>query len=477
MAGLPRRDTAGAATATHSHQRSHITDSRFHGHMYATDASRRIFCDVCRLQRWLDVEAALAASQADVGMLPRETAEAIARAASVDRLDLDEVALGTRRTGHSLMALLSGLQHACEGDAGQFVHYGATTQDIQDTAQALEMRDCLDDAQRLLVSLVRRLVALAREHTETVMTGRTHARPALPITFGLKVASWIDELLRAHERLERLRSRALVVELFGGVGSMAAFGDSGRLLLDRFATRLGLGTPMVGWHASRDRVTDYVAALAMLAATAARVADEVRTLSRPELGELAPGWHHGKIGSSTMPHKRNPEECEQIVVLARLAAAQVPVSLQAMVVEHERDSRELRTEWSSVADASHYTLTALSILDDVIAELDVDAGAMLANATEAAADLATEQLMLLLVRHVGKQSAYDIVYEAAQAAKGNGHSLRDELLRGEGGHLTAEEIDASFDPAGYVGLAPQLAAEMIEHAEAWLAPRVGGEPS
>lgn len=476
MAGAADSEAATAA-AGHTHQRGHITDSRFHGHMYATEASRRIFCDVCRLQRWLDVEAALAAGQADVGMLPRETADAISLAASVDLLDLDEVAEGTRRTAHSLVALLSGLQHACEGDAGQFVHYGATTQDIQDTAQALEMRDCLDEAQRVVVAIIRQLVALAREHADTVMTGRTHARPALPITFGLKVASWIDELLRAHERLTQLRSRVLVAQLFGGVGSMAAFGESGRALLKRFAARLGLGVPTVSWHASRDRIADYVAAMAVTSASAARIADEIRTLSRPELGELEPGWHHGKIGSSTMPHKRNPEECEQIVVLARLASAQVPISLQAMVVEHERDSRELRTEWSSVADVSHYTLTAIAILDDVIADLSVDSEAMRANAAEVATDLATEQLMLLLVPHVGKQSAYQVVYEAAQEAKSNGRSLREEMLDGEGGHLTPEQIDASFDPAGYVGLATELAHEMIETAESRLASRVKSEPA
>jgi len=451
--------------------RGHISDSRFHGHMYATEASRAIFCDTCRLQRWLDVEAALAASQADVGTLPRETAEEICRAASVERLDLDEIAREVKRTGHSLMALIVALQHACEGDAGQFVHYGATTQDIQDTAQALEMRDCLDEAERLLVDIARSLVPLGREHATTMMTGRTHAQPALPITFGLKVASWLDELLRAYERLQQVRATALMVQLFGGVGSMAAFGDSAEALLARFAERLGLGVPGMGWHASRDRVTDYVNAMAMLAATTARIADEIRTLSRPELAELVPGWQYGKIGSSTMPHKRNPEECEQIVVLARLAAAQAPIALQAMVVEHERDSRELRTEWASVADVSHYSLTALSILDDVLASLAVDEAAMTANATATAADLATEQLMLRLVSHLGKQSAYEVVYEAAQAAKSNGRSIRDELLLAEGNSLTAEEIDATLDPAGYVGLAPEIARKAIERADAWLAAR------
>jgi adenylosuccinate lyase len=451
----------------HRHERGHISDSRFYGHMYATETSRRVFCDICRMQRWLDVEAALAASQADVGLLPADVAAAIGRAARVDLLDLDWISGEVRHTGHSLMALLSALQGACGGDAGEMVHYGATTQDIQDTAQALEMKDVLDEVQLVLDAMLARLIELAREHADTVMTGRTHAQPALPTTLGLKVSGWIDELLRACERLEQMRPRVLVAELFGGVGSMASFGDAGRKLLERFADRLGLGVPVIGWHATRDRVAEYVTLLAMLAATAGRIADEVRSLSRPELGELSPGWHHGKVGSSTMPHKRNPEECEQVVVLARLAAAQAPLALQAMIVEHERDSRELRTEWASVADVSHYTLAAVSITRKVLDEMTVHAATMARNATAAATDLATERLMLMLAEHIGKQSAYTLVYDASQMARSNGRSLREELLanRVAEQHLGAEEIDSAFDPAGYVGLAPQLVDDVIRHAE------------
>jgi adenylosuccinate lyase len=461
-----------APVERHRHAAAHITDSRFHGHAYATDATRRIFCDVCRLQRWLDVEAALAVSQADVGMLPPEVAAAIADASRVELLDLDAIAAETRRTHHSLIALIRALQDACAGAAGESVHYGATTQDIQDTAQSLEMRDVLDLVDRLVEQLLRLLLPLARAHAETVMTGRTHAQPALPLTFGLKVGSWIDELLRMRERLAETRARVLVAQLFGGVGSMAAFGDDGPTLLARFAARLGLGVPLACWHASRDRVSEYVGLLALLAATAARIADEIRTLARPELGELTLGWCHGLVGSSTMPHKRNPERCEQIVVLARLTAAQVPIALQAMVVEHERDSRELRTEWAAVPDASHYAVAALAILRDVLAQVTVDTDAMARNAAHAAGELGTERLMLSLGRRVGKQSAYTRIYDAAQAAREHGRPLREQLLHDEAGAafgLTAAEIDAAFDPRGSIGIAPRLVEAIVRHGELQLA--------
>jgi len=461
-------DAAGAL-----HTRAHITDSRFHGHMYATDTSRQIFCDVCRLQRWLDIEVALAQSQADVGAIPQAAADAIAASAHVERLDLDWIAAEIRRTRHSLVAVIRALQRSCSGKTGEFIHYGATTQDIQDTGQALEMRDVLAEVDRQLDGMLPLLVRLAREHATTVMTGRTHGQPALPITFGLKVASWIDELMRAQVRIEEMRPRVLVAELFGGVGSMAAFGDTANDVLRRFAERLGLGVPLLAWHTARDRVAEYISTTAMLAASSGRIADEIRTLSRPELHEITLAWHDGKVGSTTMPHKRNPEDCQQVVALARLAGSQVPVALQAMVVEHERDSRELRTEWATVVDVSHFTLTALTILSDILNRVSVDSAAMARNAQAVAEDLGTEQIMLRLGKRVGKQSAYDRIYALAQSAKSGGPPLRAALLDDATTSecLTTEEIDAALDPGRYVGAAPLLVSNVVQAAERHLARR------
>jgi adenylosuccinate lyase/3-carboxy-cis,cis-muconate cycloisomerase len=456
-----------------AHERGHITDSRFYGHIYATEASRRIFCDVCRYQRWLDIEAALALCQAELGIVPPEQAERIAEAAHVERLDLDLVRAEIRRTGHSLVGFLSALQDVCEDGAGELIHYGATTQDIQDTGQALEMSDVLHAAEHDLAEIIRILATLARSHAETLMVGRSHARAALPMTFGLKVASWVDELLRHAERLEECRARVVVAQLFGGVGTMAGFGVQGPALLERFARRLGLGVPAVCWHTARDRVSEYVCTVAALAATLARILDEVRTLSRPEFGELEEAWRPGRVGSSTMPHKRNPEECQQVVVLARLAAAQVPLALQAMVGEHERDSRALRLEWSIVADVSHHSLAALAISRQILGGLIVHEDVMAANAEEVAGAVCTESLMLALGRHLGKQSAHAHVYELCQGAITRGLPLREHLPSSPSvrEHLSDEELRQIFEPTGYVGSAPVLAAATAERAERWLASR------
>ncbi len=458
------------------HERAHIVDSSFFGHGYSTDASRRIFCDVCRMQRWLDVEAALARSQADLGLIPQDAADAIAEAARLDLVDLDEVRCGIRRTAHSLVSLLGALQKA-SGPAGEFVHYGATTQDILDTAQILEMRDVVDEVEGDLDAMLATLVELARGHRDTVMIGRTHARPALPTTFGLKVAGWIDELLRQAERVEAMRRRVLVAELFGGVGTMAGFEGRGPELLERFASRLSLGAPVIGWHVARDRVAEFVTTLAMLAATLGRIADEIRTLSRPEFDELEEGWEYGRVGSSTMPHKRNPEECEQLVVLARLSRAAATLSLEGMIQEHERDSRGLRLEWAAVADVSHHTLAALSILGRLLAGLKVHEDLMAERARQAADSICSEALMLALARHVGKQSAHHLVYEVSQGAQDAGRPLREALgQRPEVVDLLgAAAIDHIFDPSRYLGSSGTMVDRVVSDAERWLARRLAAD--
>jgi adenylosuccinate lyase len=446
------------------HDRGHITDSRFYGNRYSTPASREIFCDVCRHQRWLDIEAALARAQADLGMLPQPIAEQITAAARVELLDLDAVAAEIDRTGHSLVGLLHVFRDVCPDNSGQYIHFGATTQDIQDTGQSLEMRDVLDALAPLLEQITLRLTELADQHAGTVALGRTHAQPALPIGLGLKFASWVDELLRHQERIRAMRSRVLVAQLFGGAGTMAGFGGHGLKLVERFAEQLGLGVPRIGWHVARDRVAEFATNLAMTAGTFSRIADEIRTLSRPEFGELRERWRPGKVGSSTMPHKRNPEGCEQVVMLAKLAVNQAATAMTAMVGDHERDSRSLRLEWVCVPDVSHYTLAAAQILAEITDGLTVETDRVLANVVAVAEQVTSERLMLGLAEALGKDNAHGYVYAVTQEAKDTGQTVRQRLTaRGDCG-LSAETLDAIFDPAGYLGDSAALVEAVVTQA-------------
>ncbi|MEV4712770.1 adenylosuccinate lyase family protein [Micromonospora sp. NPDC049374] len=455
------------------HERGHITDSRFYGNRYATAASRRIYCDVCRKQRWLDIEAALAQAQGELGMIPGHVVEGIVSAARLERIDLDAVQEEIERSGHSLVGLLRVFQAACPDGTGEFIHFGATTQDIQDTGQSLEIRDTLDEIDRELGEILGCLVELAEEHADTVAVGRTHARAALPMSFGLKAASWIDEILRHTERLATVRSRVVVAQLFGGAGTMAGFGTEGIGLLERFAARLGLGVPTIGWHVARDRVVEFVTTLAMVAGTLGRVADEIRTIGRPEFGEVTEPWRYGKVGSSTMPHKRNPERCEQVVVMAKLAAAQAGIAYSGMIGDHERDSRALRVEWACVPDVSHYTLAACEITRELVSGLTVNVDRLRENTRVVADQLASERLMLALGAHVGKQTAHERVYELSQQAHDAGGSLRESLdgcadLRRL---LPDHEVEVIFDPARYLGASTDLTHRAVAEARKWLAGR------
>jgi adenylosuccinate lyase len=445
------------------HEYSHILDSKIHGGSYACAITRKIFCSRCRLQRWLDVEAVLALAQADVHMIPQQAALEIQRAVKLSAINLDQVAEGVAKTGHSLMPLLYALQENCSASAREYVHYGATTQDIQDTAQSLEMRDVLDAMEHALDILLEKLAVLANAHRNSLMVARTHSIPALPTTFALKVAGWIDELLRHRDRLGEARQRVLVVQLFGGVGTMAAFGAEAMALLKAFAHRLSLEVPLAGWHVARDRVAEFVSTLAMMTASLARIADEIRTLNRWEIGEVEVGWTEHQIGSSTMPHKRNPESCEQVVVLARLAKAQVMLALDAMILEHERDYRGTRLEWCAVPDVSHYALMALTLLTDTISGLTINDKTMERNARAFGDAICTEALMFEMARKLGKSSAYEIIFELTQACQRDRVSIRAAVESDPRVLAALEEgtLARLFEPRTHLGMAETIVDSVL----------------
>jgi len=295
------------------------------------------------------------------------------------------------------------------------------------------------------------------------------------MAFGVKVASWLDEVLRHLERVEEMRPRVLTAQLFGGVGTMAGFGEQALQLLEDFAGRLGLSVPLVGWHVSRDRIAEFVSTLAMVAGTMGRIADEVRMLSRPEFAELEEGWQHGKVGSSTMPHKRNPEACEQAVVMARLTAGLVPTALAAMSGDNERDSRALRLEWAVLPEAAHYTLSSCEIVHAILDGLIVHTPRMAENVQVVADQVATEGLMLAIGRRIGKQSAHEMVYELSQSARQAGIPLRELVREHEAGTLVSDaELVRIFDPAQYLGQSGPLTQRAVQRARSWLDGRIPG---
>ncbi len=432
---------------------SHIIDSRFHGGGYSTETSRKIFADTARLSRWLWIEYQLATAQSELGIIPLEAAQEIGRHLSIENYELAEISEEIERTNHSLVPLLRQLQKKCSGNLGQYVHYGATTQDIQDTGQMIALKEVIAQARVDLMHIKGKLSTLAKEHKHSLQTGRTHAQPALPITFGLKVASWYDELHRCEERILEGESRILVGQLFGACGTLSVFEEKGLTLLESFCMRCGLGVPSIGWHVARDRLSEFLVSMAILTATLARIADEIRTLSRHEFRELSLSWQPGTVGSSTMPHKRNPEECEQVVVLARLTKALASAMLEAQIIDHERDYRGTRIEWVAITDASHYSLKALDLTKQILDQLVVNKDVMMANALKYREEICTEAIVFELGKHIGKQDAYQLVYDLSQRSQSDGDSLAELLKRDEisSQHLTNEKVDQLLNPAHQTG--------------------------
>lgn len=451
---------------------SHIIDSRFFANGYGTHEARQIFCDYRRMQRWLDVEATLARCQAELGIIPNPIATEIIKTARIEQLDISAITDGIATTGHSLIPLLKEWQRITDKHAGEFIHYGATTQDIQDTAQSLELKDISDIIIGDLLAIIDLMTTLADKHRALVTVGRSHGQHALPTTMGLKIAGWLDETLRNYSRLTACLPRLLVAQLFGGVGTMAALSSQGLALLDRFAEELGLAAPLSCWHSSRDRTVEFVNILALTTGGLARIANEICQLARNEIDELAEPFVFGQIGSTTMPHKKNPELCEQVVVLSRLVKGNASTLFDSLCNEHERDYRAVRLEWVALTEASIFSCAALRMMKTILGGLTINQDRIKENLDRFSVLISTEALMFLLGEKIGKQSAHTLIYDASLGCDGcDPNGLIDRLMAHPdiNQHFSREDLEKAIDPSIHTGLSGEIIDRVL--AEARTLPR------
>ncbi|SKA38033.1 adenylosuccinate lyase [Consotaella salsifontis] len=422
-------------------------------HLWSTPEMREIFSEKNRLQKWLDFEVALARTQAELGIIPEAAAEEIAAAAHIDRVDLEAVAEEVRRIKHTLVPLLKGLQANLGKEAAEFLHYGATTQDVVDTGLILQLQQAHRVFCRDLGAVGRELMRLAAEHRDTVMVGRTHGVQALPITFGHKCAIWLDELSRHAERMEQAAPRVFVVMLVGAVGTQASYGPKAREIEAGTARRLGLGATDISWAPSRDRIAEYITLLAMIAGTLGKIGNELFNLQRNEFAEVEEGFSEGKLGSSTMPHKRNPVAAENVAMLSRSVRYSAAMMMEAMVQEHERDGIAWKSEWKAVPEACLVTGAILMQAGALLKGLRVDRKAMDRNVALMKGYLLSERVMLELGERVGKNTAHEWLYEASMKGIESGASFADALSSHP--HIadafSAEEIDRLTEPGEYLG--------------------------
>jgi adenylosuccinate lyase len=376
-------------------------DSFYLRDRYGSKAMRAIWDDRATIQRWLDVEAALALTQAELGLVPRAAARSIARAARLERLDKAAMRREFDRTWNPVMPLVNALRARLPARAAGFVHWGATSKNIIDTGTALQIRATYDVVLAELDGIEGALARLAAKHRDTLMAGRTHGQHALPVTFGWKCAAWLDELMRQRERLVASRPRVLTGEFGGAVGTLAALGRDGLRVQRRLLARLGLGVPRVPVKTAGDRFAEFFLLLAMLSATLGKIAQNIYNLQVTDVDEVTE-FVDGKVGSTAMPHKLNPVASGSVVLLGRLLRARAPLMLEYVHAEWEDDHRQGETSWAFPQEVCLLLSAQLAISRRLLGSLVVKPKNMLRNLDRAGGVVLSEAVMMALAPKLGR---------------------------------------------------------------------------
>lgn len=437
------------------------------GTLYGSDAMRAVFSEQAYFQRMLDVEAALARVQARLGIIPTDAAEAIIAAARYENLNEDELAASARNVGYPVVGLVAGLSRAA-GEAGAWTHWGATTQDIMDSATVLQVREGLNLIEAELRAIVAAFAIQAERHRDTVMAGRTHLQQALPTTFGLKCAIWAQPFIHHLARLSELRARVEQIEFAGAAGTLASLGDDGITVMEALAAELGLAAPVVPWHVCRDAVTEAVGFLGLLCGSLAKIATDIILLAQTEVGEVAEPYVHGRGQSSTMPQKRNPIASEYILAASRNVQAQVIVMQGAMAQDHERATGPWQAEALALPQAFVLTHGALLHARAIAEGLVVDVERMRANLDISRGLIVSEAVMMGLAPVLGRGEAHHVVKHACDVALVERISLADALERDPAvsSRLDRAAIERLIDPRNYLGAAGTFVDRFLAAASA-----------
>ena len=429
-------------------------DSPVLGTLYGSDAARIVFDERAWFQHMLDVEAALARVQARLGIIPADAAAAITAAARVEVLDTAELAASVRNVGYPVVGVVKGLSRAA-GAAGAWTHWGATTQDIMDTATVLQVRAGFDLISAELDAVIAGLAHHAKAHRDTVMAGRTHLQHALPVTFGLKCATWLMPLLAHRERLAQIRPRVEVVQFGGAAGTLASLGDQGLPVMLALAVELGLGAPAAPWHVCRDGLAEAVSFLGLVCGSLAKIATDIILLCQNEVAEVFEPYVPGRGQSSTMPQKRNPIASEYILASARGVHALVPLMQSAMAHDHERATGPWQAEYLALPQAFVLAHGALQHARTIAEGMVVDAARMRRNLDLTGGLIVAEAVMMGLAPHLGREEAHHVVKHACDRALAEGMTLTNALmLEAEvTRRLDRAAVAAMTDPAAYLGAA------------------------
>jgi 3-carboxy-cis,cis-muconate cycloisomerase len=447
-----------------------IDSSIFQG-IFTTEPMRQIWSDENRTQKSLDVEAALARVQGRLGLIPQQAADEIASHCQLDQIDLAKLRAQTERGGYPILGLVAQLNGLCRDKLGEYCHWGATTQDIVDTATVLQIRQALDLVDAQLSAISAALATLARQHRNTPMIGRSYLQQAIPVTFGYKMAALLSGIERHRQRLAQLRPRVLVGQFAGAAGTLASLPVGAMETQAALCAELGLGQPLIAWHTQRDNIAEVGAFLAMVGGTLGKLSMDVKLMMQTEVGEVFEPFAHGRGASTTMPQKRNPVACCNIHAAISVVRQHAASLLEAMVADHERSSGPWQIEWLVLPEAFCLLAGALHQSRLMLEGLEVDTQAMRRNLDLTHGLVMSEAVMMGLAPTLGRAQAHDLVYELCREALRQQRPLLDllceqpEITR----HLDRNALAALCDPANYLG----QSGEMVDRVLASLASSPG----
>ena len=438
-------------------------DGILFGHVFSTPEMRARVSEVAYIEQFMRAEAALARSQAALDIIPEDAAREITATASTDHLDLEILQEKIEELDLFTVALIETWREQI-GSNGEYIHFGATSQDIADTAMVLLIREGLELVWNELDTVVDELSELAEEYATTPMIGRTHHVHALPITFGLKAANWLDELDRGMDRLAAAAQRVLVVECFGAVGTLAAHEGRGVEVLERFADELDLDIPNTAWFAARDRFVELMNAFAQIATTAGRIAKQILLLNREEINELSEPIPDAAVGSSTMPHKDNPIRGERSVGLAALIRGHATIMGYLAEGYDERDAGLWYAEFAVLPETFLYLHRLVRNLRNILTDLEVHPAEMRENLGIHGDLIASELVMMRLAKSMGRLQAHAVVHEAAMKSRRTGQDLVDVIVANDRvpPDIPREELISVMEPAAYTGEATDLVQRTLD---------------
>jgi 3-carboxy-cis,cis-muconate cycloisomerase len=430
-----------------------IIDSRIFQGIFTSEPMRQIWSDENRTQKYLDVEAALARVQGRLGVIPQEAADEIVRHCQLNQIDLAKLREQTERIGYPILGVVSQLNALCKDKLGEYCHWGATTQDITDTATVLQIREALELVDADLAAISKALADLARKHRDTPMIGRSNLQQAIPVTFGYKMAGLLAAIERHRERLAQLRPRVLVGEFAGAAGTLASLEKGAMETQAGLMHELGLGQPLIAWHTVRDSIAEVGAFLGLVGGTLGKLSMDVKLMMQTEVAEVYEPYYHGRGSSSTMPQKRNPISSCYIHAAISVVRQHSAALMDAMVADHERSTGPWEIEWIVLPETFCLMAGALKQSRFILEGLEVDEARMRENIDMTHGLVMSEAVMMGLGPFIGREYAHDLVYDICRDAVKTGRHLLDLLAEHPEitKHVDRAALARMCDPANYLG--------------------------